>query len=314
MNMKKLFAHCYSALIWDSRKRRAVRRMLLTNDPIDFVHKHGKIKTFLMKLVSRITLRARLRNFEVHIVEHCNLGCQCCNHYSSIAEESFLDLETFEKDFTRMASLTNSHVEFINLLGGEPLLHPRLIEFFPIARRLFPRTRIQLITNGILLSKQSDKFWEACRQYGITICITNYPIDINRDLIEEKVECYGIDLVYWDAHLPRKITWYEPLDLLGKQNPKTNFLKCGGGNNCIFLREGKLFTCVVPPNVHHFNKFFRQNVEVCDEDFIDIYKVNNIDEILRFLAQPIPFCRYCNVDNRKHIRWQTTKKKIEEWT
>ncbi|MDR0328557.1 MAG: hypothetical protein LBI05_09715 [Planctomycetaceae bacterium] len=119
-----------------------------------------EIRKIAIDVVSHITPRARLRNFEVHLVEHCNLKCQCCNHYAPIAEERFLDMETFEKDFERMSLLTGANVEFIRLLGGEPLLHPNLLQFFPIARRLFPNRywiNVEKATTGLPVSIWAGK-------------------------------------------------------------------------------------------------------------------------------------------------------------
>ena len=34
--------------------------------------------------------------FIVDIVDHCNLNCKGCGHFSPLASKSFLDIETFE--------------------------------------------------------------------------------------------------------------------------------------------------------------------------------------------------------------------------
>ena len=43
--------------------------------------------------------------FEFHLAEHCNLKCQSCNSFSSIADEEFLSPESFNKDMHRMSEL-----------------------------------------------------------------------------------------------------------------------------------------------------------------------------------------------------------------
>ena len=45
---------------------------------------------------------------------------------------------------------------------------------------------------------------------------------------------------------------------------------------------------------------------------IDIYKAESIDEILKFIVNPIPFCKYCNLDSTP-IEWGLSKKEISEW-
>ena len=43
--------------------------------------------------------------FIVDIVDHCNLNCKGCGHFSPLASKSFLDLETFENDLRRLIVL-----------------------------------------------------------------------------------------------------------------------------------------------------------------------------------------------------------------
>ena len=81
------------------------------------------------------------------------------------------------------------------------------------------------------------------------------------------------------------------------------------------LKNKKIYTCTVAPNIEHFNKYFNKNLPLCDNDGIDIYKVKSIDEILEFLSKPIPFCKYCNVNGRTFgHEWRRSEKLIEEWT
>ena len=88
---------------------------------------------------------------EHHIVDHCNLNCAGCSHFSPLASEWYESLEDFRKDFTELANKTNTQVKTIRIMGGEPLLHPQVTDFLITARQLFPTSEIQLVTNGILL-------------------------------------------------------------------------------------------------------------------------------------------------------------------
>ena len=127
-----------------------------------------------------------ISSLEVHIAEHCNLNCQCCNHYSPLAKEEFLDINIFEKDLNRLSQLTNGNISYLKLLGGEPLLCPNLIDYFQTARKYFPNSNIVLMTNAILLNKCDDNFYEALRKYDIEICLTKYPLKIDFKAIEKK--------------------------------------------------------------------------------------------------------------------------------
>ena len=135
-----------------------------------------------------------ISSLEVHIAEHCNLNCQCCNHYSPLAKEEFLDINIFEKDLNRLSQLTNGNISYLKLLGGEPLLCPNLIDYFQTARKYFPNSNIVLMTNAILLNKCDDNFYEALRKYDIEICLTKYPLKIDFKAIEKKFKNTIINL------------------------------------------------------------------------------------------------------------------------
>ena len=54
-----------------------------------------KIKTFARKLravFNIIKLRTFLKHIEFEIVEHCNLNCKGCSHFSNICEQKFIDV------------------------------------------------------------------------------------------------------------------------------------------------------------------------------------------------------------------------------
>jgi len=191
-------------------------------------------------------------------------------------------------------------------------MHPELNKIMTIAGKYFNKGVIELITNGILLLKQQEEFWEICKKNKITIIITKYPIRLNYKEIEKMTEKYKIDLEYWGGE--EKTFKYIPLDVNGGQNPEESFRKCGTKNLCIQLREGKLYTCHTAAYIKILNKFFEKEFEENENDFIDIYKARNIKEILKFLSKPIPFCRYCNIEKTKSgIEWKISEKRITEW-
>ena len=273
-------------------------------------------QTLLIKNALRVsTPLPNLRYFEVHLVEHCNLNCQCCTHWSPLAKEEYTDLQEFEKDCKRIAELTKSNVNMISLLGGEPLLHPQCKDFLRITRKYFPKTKIKLVTNGILLLNQDTQFWSAMAENNITLAPTKYPINVNWKDIELKAHELNVQFEYYNDANEIKTSFKLPYQLDGSLNPVTNFLACGIAGECIFLSHGKLYTCTQAANVKHFNNYFGLNLKEDERDYIDIYKAKDLKEILEFLAKPIPFCKYCNITKlQAGIPWKISKRAIEEWT
>jgi MoaA/NifB/PqqE/SkfB family radical SAM enzyme len=251
-------------------------------------------------------------NITVPITTLCNLNCRSCNEFCPVAQEYYLDMNTFEKDCIRLAEIASDRVETFMLTGGEPLLHPQITQFFDIARRHFPSIEIGFISNGILLAKQPETFWQNCKRNNIQITVSNYPIKVDHDAIKRLAEQYNLTLIYPDRY-PITEWWKLKLDLSGQQNITKSFKACCVG--CPQLREGKLYLCEVLAHIQTFNNYFGQHLEVTERDYVDIYKIQDANEILDFLSNPAPFCRYCDIKGMEHCqKWGLSKKDIAEWT
>lgn len=107
------------------------------------------------------------RGCEINAVLHCNLRCRSCSHLSPIMRPWFADPERIGRDLTCLAN--SYHCEFVKILGGEPLLHPRLIEILQAIRGSSVADRIMLCTNGSLLGSSSDRIWSMVDEIEISI-------------------------------------------------------------------------------------------------------------------------------------------------
>ena len=113
----------------------------------------------------------------------------------------------------------------------------------------------------------------------------------------------------------KKTLYRIPLDLTGRQNEITNYLGCFHANNCIVLREGKLYTCTTAAFADIFYKYFEIDFPFSESNSINIHSDTSAKEIMEFLSQPIPFCRYCYVYKRTYQHeWEVSKKDFSEWT
>ena len=205
----------------------------------------------------------------------------------------------------------NKKIYRILLLGGEPLLHPDILDFIRVTAKYFPTTERQLVTNGILLLKQSDIFWKTCNQTNTIVYITNYPIKINHEAIKNKSIEYNVKIEI-EPEI-KKFKKYS-FDLSGDQNAFWNYLFCGDTMRCAQLCDGKLYACHQVAYIHHLNKYFNYKMQEEKLDYIDIYKVNSAKEISNYLTKVLPFCRYCNLKKRNfNCEWGLSHKEAEEW-
>ncbi|MDR2393413.1 MAG: radical SAM protein [Treponema sp.] len=252
-----------------------------------------KLQPKIMSIVAKqLHIVGQSMNYvDINVVDHCNLKCKYCANFCPLVNEKFLDVAGFDKDCERLSALSSGKIKTIRLLGGEPLLHPLLIEIMMVTRKHFPLSEIDLVTNGILLLKIPMAFWTRCEAFGIRVAISHYPIKLNYVKIKSIAKEYGVKTVY--GKKPRGMyKWL--LDINGCQDIKESHAYCIRANQCAVLQEGKIYACSLPPWIRYFNEYFGKDLRVNEFDYIDIYKAKNFAEVLEFLGKPIPFCKYCN--------------------
>jgi organic radical activating enzyme len=245
--------------------------------------------------------------FNINLTKKCNLNCKSCGTYAPLAKEVFYDIEIYKKDVTRIAQLTNSKIEAMVLIGGEPLLHPRLIEFIEFGRNLFTGAEIVIVTNGLLLAKQSEEFWKCCGQNNVEIKITKYPIKYNEILIKNLAKKYKVSLAFITIN-----EWLKNnIDLGGSQNIQESYNRCNSKTFCSTVENGKFCTCNRPFVIKEFTSYFKQDISIAESNFVDIHKIHDVKEIYDYLKKPIPFCKYCGIPIS--TTWGISKKEISEW-
>ena len=278
-----------------------------------------QLKTLIKTILSPILpykmvcfLRGQRFRLEIHLADHCNLNCVGCTHFSPLADAKFLDVENYKKDAAQFAKLAGKYVNEVHLLGGEPLLHKEINEIMAITRENFPKSAVIILTNGILLATMPEEFWLACKNTDTAISISPYPINIDVKKICGQATKYGV--IVKNNQETYKTTFAKDVhDLKGTQNIKKSFEKCVC-KHCNLLYEGKFYICHQPAYIKYFNKAFGTDLQVKNSDYIDIYKINSAKPILKYLRNPIPFCRYCDVkSNEDGIIWRQSKKDISEW-
>ena len=306
------------------------------------IKKYGFKHIFVVDEWNRRTIPYKMtprskENFwvEVNLADHCNLNCQSCDHFSPIAEPTFLDFDQYVKDLKRLSDLTDNKIGLIKLQGGEPLLNTKLIDYIRVTREIFPNAFICVFTAGLLLKKwgndDNNNLWKAVKDYEIEIRWTHYPIPLKFDEIRKTVESYGIE--WWETPPPfekgARVWFFSEIGALQYKGEKhsvkhpfwTNggvapfrWISCYQFNESIVLRDGRIYTCPMIPYVHFFNDYFKCNLEVKEEDSIDIYKVESYEEIAEFCTRRVPFCSYCAVHHRYSRPWKQSEHTIEEWT
>lgn len=244
---------------------------------------------------------------EIQLVDHCNLNCKGCSHFSPISKPFFLDLQVFKKDLTQLKK-TVTNIKQLRLMGGEPFLHPHLIDFLEISRYLYPSDKIAIVTNGILLEKIKKKLWKSMTENRIEIHVTVYPSkkhDVKSQLYLLKTQKIIHEIEYRD-------TFFKNINLNEKRDNKESISICRSKNYCPALKDGKIFQCSglgnipVLLNYINFNEYSKpQGLDIYDKDF-------NFNRLMTFLNTPDPLCSHCFYAHESYP-WSLSNKDKGEW-
>ena len=157
-----IFAVGNSHLFDVTRQLRHVKNINAYMIPESQYHKR-EYDNLRSTLVEIDVTKPRLYMNQILINRHCNLKCKGCSVYSNLVDEpEFEDFEQICVDLERIKELFWG-VHRFKILGGEPLLNPRLPDYVRMARSLFPDAIIMVTTNALLLATDhnfDNLFWE----------------------------------------------------------------------------------------------------------------------------------------------------------
>lgn len=248
-----------------------------------------------------------LKYLEIHLVDHCNLNCKGCGHFSPLSPPTFLSVSEFEDDLKQLRKQIKK-IEQLRLMGGEPLLHDDCLGFFKIARNIYKDSRLSLVTNGILLPKMTKDFLRKLKKLKVEIQITSYSeLYQNIEEYTEILEQAGLKF-----EIEGKTEFYKHLNLNNTHSKYDALRNCRSKNYCPALKNGKIYQCSGLANFEIFkNHFDVTSFPIVDG--YDIYNNNtNYESIIDFIDTPNPLCSHCFYVETS-FAWETSKRNISEW-
>ncbi len=255
----------------------------------------------MMSIIKRIkrfgnTLSLRFRQpmrVEFNLSDACNLNCMGCSHYSPLAPKEFEGLPRLAESMSAIASIEGARkISDIYLIGGETLLYPELTKAMELARKYFPWAKISIFTNGLLLPKMSDDFWEKCRVHDMVITITRYPVNFDYDALGPLCESKRVKYEIFDDRSLEHSFFKFRLDPQKRQNKWVRHFKCYSFG-CLTVIDDKIFPCAQSACVTNFNKAFGTDYKWEKGDYIPVQSLKNVKQLFRLRNLPVPFCGYC---------------------
>lgn len=228
---------------------------------------------------------------DYNLTEHCNLSCYGCDHASPLLAQKFAAVEEFSRDLEALARVF--HATELRIVGGEPLLHPQLLQFLEEGRRIGIADRTVLFTNGVLLHQMSGEFWRLidelkisaypgvrrrlddgecarlCREHGVKLEIRPLP-EFSKTLVNDRIE---------DAKLVGAI-----------------FRECAMARTSHSVHEGRFYKCCVAPFTP--SRLAQRGVDFAHAaaDSVALHDNPNLyAELDRYISagRPLGACAYC---------------------
>lgn len=242
----------------------------------------------------------------------CNLHCRSCSTFAPISKQGHYPFEQFADDIVRFESLS-APINVLKFTGGEPFLHPQIFDFFSKAREVYPETKIECYTNGLLLSALTESQLKKLAELKIMITITEYPLpNVDHSSVYDLLAAHDVEFNIIEKE-ENKYFSKRPLKL-DKSVPQHLFYNCPRYKYySLFLNNGKLFKCTYAINAKNFNEYFKTELKLEPQDYLELSNIENQDQLYTFVVNRIPFCGYCEAITEL-VPWGLSERKIDEWT
>jgi len=203
--------------------------------------------------------KLKIEYIEIQFIHACNLSCKGCATFSELKHHGYTTWDTTIKELRPW--LKRLDPECIGVMGGEPLMHPQIIDYIKGLRDILPDTQIRVPTNGLLLEKRFDVV-QLMESVGNTVLKISYHLNDPKlkSNIKKILNRYDFSPVT-EFGINR---WRTKNNFVFQINAPTTFLKSFTGeykdmkphaNNpadsfaicvaqrCPFLFQGKIFKC-----------------------------------------------------------------------
>lgn len=187
-----------------------------------------------------------INNIDINVSYGCNLQCRYCTHFCSwisgiVPLEDLV--ETFNAWHRKIAP------ERILLVGGEPLLHPELEQIVLESKRHWPKARIDLLTNGLLLPKRQDVLDALKTTNGYVYLSRHFQDAEYSRKFDAGLQCLKKSGIPFSiASSDRDWRKYHEIDEAGRpvpyeSDPEKAWNNCRSKNDCPSLLENELYKC-----------------------------------------------------------------------
>lgn len=195
-----------------------------------------------------------LEHIDIYINNLCSKTCEGCVVYSNFAFTGHYDFQTSESYFKKWNEIVN--IDEINILGGEPFLHPDLLNWITGIKNIFKNTKSFVITTGLGIKQLRENLDKIKKILEI-----GYHVDINvhdKNEFEETIQFVEKSIL---EHLSTTRT---------KQNIDNQmYLNTESLEPILYNKKNKTIVSITPAWV-----FMNNNVRAYSDKKVYFYKSN----------------------------------------
>lgn len=262
----------------------------------------------------------RIPYAEFYIINVCNLACPGCNRFNNYNFTGYQRWDDYADVYAQWAK--EVHINSIGLLGGEPLLNPTFMSWVHGINKLWPNSKLRIITNGFRLDRVPDLYETLRNKPRIELWVGIHNKQHKREVIQRVKDFtqaphttqfnsddpYQQYMIITDANGVRirvEYNWWFHQGAIVKQDdsltlhtsdPEQAHAICHM-KTCHHFVRGKLYKCGVVAVLPEFDQQHTLTLSNSDRELLNSYRPLSIEdskhEFIANLNNPIDQCRFC---------------------
>lgn len=127
-------------------------------------------------------MKHRLNYSEVYITNVCNYSCTHCQSLNNFAFKGHQLWNDYQEAYTLLSNRID--IDQLQIIGGEPTLNPDFEKWVLGLSNLWPKSKLQISTNGTRLDRLDNNIYEVLSKHKGTLWITCHDIEIYNRLLK----------------------------------------------------------------------------------------------------------------------------------
>jgi GTP 3',8-cyclase len=250
-------------------------------------------------------MKILLPHLETNVTLACQNRCWGCNHFVPLHRNAHpVQAESMANDLAQLGRV--AHAKRYALLGGEPLLHPHLLELLDVAKSSGIADQVEVITNGQRLRLVDRGFWTRVDYLTVSV----YPGKLtDEDIVWIRMTCKanGVQLEVKDARSTNyfnAVLYKTPLDDDGAAK---QYRQCWYRTYTHVIDNGVFYRCCTAPFIAPLILGLPAG---SDGIRVDGLTVDGLRDYLTSGTTPAA-CKVCGAHNGPSQPWHETSR--EDW-